>query len=170
MTALTLIQKADIQPGQKLLIYGASGSVGSYAAQLAKHHGGEVTGVCSSSNQDLVRSLGADHVIDYTVEDFAEGEEKYDLIVDAVHKLEPRHARKALTEGGKYLDVHKDSDSDGKSGPVAMGRLNELSEAGALKPVIDRRYALEDIVAAHRYVESGHKKGNVVIRVVLSGA
>lgn len=170
MTALTLIQKADIQPGQKVLIYGASGSVGSYATQLAKHHGGEVSGVCSTDNLELVKSLGADHVIDYTVEDFAEGEEKYDVIVDAVHKLNPGHARMVLRQGGEYLDVHMDSESDGRAGPEVMRRLKELSEAGAFKPVIDRRYGLEDIVAAHRYVESGRKKGNVVITVVPPGA
>jgi NADPH:quinone reductase-like Zn-dependent oxidoreductase len=165
MTALTLIQKADIQPGQKVLIYGASGSVGSYAVQLAGHYGAEVVGVCSGANLEMVRSLGAVHVIDYTQEDFTESDDKYDVIIEAVHKLSPGDARRALTEGGVYLDVHKDSDSGGKQGPGLMQKLKELVEAGALKPVIDRRYALEEIVAAHRYVEAGHKRGNVVIIV-----
>jgi NADPH:quinone reductase-like Zn-dependent oxidoreductase len=166
MTALTLIQKAKIQPGRQVVIYGASGSVGTYAVQLAKHYGAVVTGVCSGANVELVKSLGVDHVIDYTREDFTEGDKKYDVIIEAVHKLKPGKARSALKEGGIYLDVHKDSDAGGKAGPGLMQMLKELNEAGALKPVIDRRYPLEEIVEAHRYVETGRKKGNVVVTVV----
>jgi NADPH:quinone reductase-like Zn-dependent oxidoreductase len=168
MTALTLIQKAKIEPGQKILIYGASGSVGTYTVQIAKYYGAEVTGVCSGANLEMVRSIGADHVIDYTREDFTKRDDKYDVIIEAVHKLKPGKARRALKEGGIYLDVHKDSDSGAKAGPGLMQKLKELIEAGALKPVIDRRYSLEEIVEAHHYVQSGRKKGNVVITVVES--
>jgi NADPH:quinone reductase-like Zn-dependent oxidoreductase len=165
MTALSLTQKAKIQPGQEVLIYGASGSVGAYAIQLAKHEGARITAVCRGSNFEMVRSLGADETIDYTREDFSEGDKKYNVILDAVHKLNPGRARKALKTGGVYLDVHKDTDSDPKAGLKAMQQLKLLAEKGALKPVIDRRYPLEEIVAAHHYVEQGHKKGNVVIIV-----
>jgi NADPH:quinone reductase-like Zn-dependent oxidoreductase len=164
MTALNLIQKANIQPGSNVLIYGASGSVGTYAVQLAKHKGAEVIGVCSTTNLDLVKSLGADSVFDYTREDFTSHKEKYDVIIDAVHKLNPRDARKGLKSNGLYLDVHK-TDSNPKAGAAAMLKLKALAEAGAFKPVIDRRYSLEQIVEAHRYVEQGHKKGNVIIIV-----
>jgi NADPH:quinone reductase-like Zn-dependent oxidoreductase len=165
MTALALIQKAKIDAGQKVLIYGASGSVGAYALQLAKHHAAEVTAVCSGSNLEMVKSLGADHVIDYTRQDFTRADEGYDVILDAVHKLNPWEAKRALKPGGTYLDVHKDSDSDRNAGPKAMEKLKVLAELEVLNPVIDRRYALEDIVSAHRYVESGHKKGNVVVEI-----
>ncbi len=168
MTALTLMQKAAIQPGQEVLIYGASGSVGTYAVQLAKYYGAEVTGVCSGANVELVRSLGANHVIDYTREDFTTDDQIYDLVLDAVHKLRAATAAKLLKEGGKYLDVHKDSDSDSKAGAGAMRSLKALIEEGAVRPVVDRVYPLEQIVEAHRYVERGHKKGNVVISVIKS--
>jgi NADPH:quinone reductase-like Zn-dependent oxidoreductase len=164
MTALALIEKGDIQPGQEVLVYGSSGSVGAYALQLAKHRGAVVTAVCSGSNLDMVRALGADNAIDYTQEDFTEGVEQFDVILDAVHKLNRRHAQKVLKPGGVYLDVHK-SDSDPKAGAEMKRRLKALAEGGVLKPVIDRSYALEEIVEAHRYVEKGHKKGNVVIRI-----
>lgn len=166
MTALTLIQKANIEPGQKVLIYGASGSVGTFVVQLAKHFGAEVTGVCSTANVEMIHSLGVDHVIDYTRDDFTQSATQYDVIIDAVHKLKPEVAQSVLKDGGIYLDVHKDSDSGGEKGAELMRALKELIEAGALKPVIDRRYVLEDIVEAHRYVGSRRKKGNVVITVV----
>jgi NADPH:quinone reductase-like Zn-dependent oxidoreductase len=166
MTALSLIQKAQIKPGQKALIYGASGSVGTFAVQLAKHFGAEVTGVCSGANLEMVKSIGADHVIDYTQEDFSEAEVTYNVVIDAVHKLKPGIGRKVLKDGGVYLDVHKDSDAGAKAGPGLMQKLKELIEVGALKPVIDRRYALDDIVEAHHYVQSGRKQGNVVITVI----
>ena len=166
MTALTLIQKADLLPGQEVLIYGASGSVGSYLLQLAKHHGAQVTGVCSGANAEMVRSLGADHVIDYTREDFTESGKEYDVIFDAVHKLNAARGKRVLKAGGVYLDVHKDTGSGGKKGSEAMSALKKLIEVGALEPVIDRRYTLEEIVEAHRYVEAGHKRGNVAITIV----
>jgi NADPH:quinone reductase-like Zn-dependent oxidoreductase len=166
MTALTLINKANIQPGQAVLIYGASGSIGTYALQLAKHKGAQVTAVCSGPNLEMVKSLGADQAIDYTRQDFTQADEKYDVILDAVHKLDSRQAKKSLKDGGIYLDAHKDSDSDPKEGSEAMDKLKALAEKGDLKPVIDRRYALEQIVEAHHYVEQGHKKGNVVINVL----
>jgi NADPH:quinone reductase-like Zn-dependent oxidoreductase len=166
MTALSLIEKANIQPGQAVLIYGASGSIGTYALQLAKHKGAEVTAVCSGPNIEMVRSLGADHAIDYTQQDFTKSEKKYAVILDAVHKLNSSHAKKCLMNGGIYLDAHKDSDSDPKAGLEALERIKALVEQGAVKPVIDRRYALEQIVEAHQYVEQGHKIGNVVIEVL----
>ena len=166
MTALSLIDKANIQPGQAVLIYGASGSIGTYALQLAKHKGAEVTAVCSGPNIEMVRSLGADHAIDYTRQDFTQSATKYAVILDAVHKLNSSHAKKSLMNGGIYLDAHKDSDSDPKAGPEALERIKALVEQGAVKPVIDRRYALEQIVEAHQYVEQGHKIGNVVIEVL----
>jgi NADPH:quinone reductase-like Zn-dependent oxidoreductase len=133
------------------------------SVQLARSFGAEVPGVSSTSNLDLVRSLGADQVIDYTREDFAETGETYDVIFDAVDKLKPARGKRALKKTGVYLNVAKDSSSGGDLEVQDFVFLKELVEAGKLKSVIDRRYLLEDIVEAHRYVEKGHKKGNVVI-------
>lgn len=162
LTALMMLRKAKIQAGQRALIYGASGSVGTFAVQLARYFGAQVCGVCSTPNLELVRSLGAVRAIDYTQEDCTQSGERYDVFFDAVGKFPPAQAKKALKESGVYLNVLK---SSGGIKAEDLAFLKELAEAGELRPVIDRIYAMEEIVEAHRYVEGGHKRGNVVVRV-----
>jgi NADPH:quinone reductase-like Zn-dependent oxidoreductase len=165
VTTLGIVKMADIQPGQQVLIYGASGSVGTLAVQLGRVFGAEVTGVCSTANLDLVKSLGANKAIDYTRKDFTQSGETYDVIFDAVDKFRGDY-RTALKATGVYLNVDSSSDKvKAEDAPALLRELKALVEAGKLKAVIDRRYPWEQIVEAHRYVDQGHKKGNVVITV-----
>jgi NADPH:quinone reductase-like Zn-dependent oxidoreductase len=184
MTALVFLRQAQLQRGQKILIYGASGSVGTYAVQLAKYFGAEVTAVCSTSNLAMVEALGADHVIDYTQTDFTQNGATYDVIFDTVGKMPFDKCKKSLTPTGLYLagsggvrealQAQWTARRGGKkviAGTMTPQQsdllfLKELIEAGKLKAMIDRRYPLSHIVEAHRYVEAGHKKGNVVITVI----
>ena len=161
ITALTGLRKSGIRGGQKIMVYGASGSVGVFAVQLAKHYGAEVTGVCSTGNLEMVKSLGADKVIDYTCEGLSKYGNDYDIVFDAVGKLTASKGKSLLNSTGKYVKV-------GTEGGVSIDDfyfLKELVESGEMRTVIDRIYPLEEIVEAHKYVEKGHKKGHVVITI-----
>ncbi|MCP9838092.1 NAD(P)-dependent alcohol dehydrogenase [Cyanobium sp. N.Huapi 1H5] len=182
-TALDFLRRARVRPGERVLVNGASGAVGSAVVQLARHAGAEVTGVCSAANLDLARSLGAARVIDYTREDFSRNGETYDVIVDTVGTAPFSRCRRSLKTGGRLLlvlaglpDMLKGlwvSLTSGRrviAGPATvrhddLNTLAALAEAGAFQPVIDRIYPLEQIVEAHRYVDTGRKKGNVIISV-----
>jgi NADPH:quinone reductase-like Zn-dependent oxidoreductase len=183
LTALSLLKKVTIERGQKVLVNGASGSIGSAAIQLAKHYGAEVTGVCSTPRVELVKSLGADYVIDYTQEDFTRNGETYDLIFDILGKSSFARCKGSLTPNGRYLlasfkmkqlfQMLWTSVIGSKKVVCALSfekqedlvRIRELVEAGAIKTVIDKRYPLEQAAEAHRYVEAGQKTGSVVITV-----
>jgi len=166
MIAMHFLNKGNVQRGQRVLVYGASGAIGTAAIQLAKFAGAEVTGVCSAANLALVKSLGADKVIDYTRDDSVNSLEQYDIVLDAVGKRKTSKLKvacqHALAPGGKYLSVDR-----GAPRPRAeyLVQLKQLIEEGKFKAVIDRSYPLEQIAEAHRYVDQGHKKGNVVITV-----
>ncbi len=161
ITALSGLRKGGILAGHKIMVYGASGSVGTFAVQLAKQYGAKVTGVCSTGNLEMVKSLGADRIIDYTREELSQYGNNYDIVFDAVDKLPSSKGKNLLTIGGTYVKV-------GAEGDVSIDDfyfLKDLVEKGKIKTVIDRTYPLEQIVEAHRYVEKGHKKGHVVITI-----
>ncbi len=180
-TALDFFRRGKLQSGEKVLVNGASGGVGTAAVQLAKHFGADVTGVCSTANVELVKSLGANHVIDYTKDDFMKDSETYDIIVDTVGTAPFSRSKGSLKEGGRLLLVlgglpdmlqmpwvAMTSSKRVIAGPAAeraedLRFLAKLAEAGEFKPVIDRRYPFEHIAEAHSYVDTGHKKGNVII-------
>lgn len=166
LIASFFLRRLKVRKGQHLLVYGASGAIGTSAIQLARHLGAEVTGVCSTANLELVRSLGATEVIDYTTADFTQSGRRYDVIFDAVGKRKSAkamlNAGAALTSGGMSMSVDDAFPRTRKSDLLA---LRELAESGAFRPVIDRRFTLDEIVEAHRYVDLGHKKGNVIVTI-----
>ena len=164
LTALKNLQKANIKKGQKILINGASGSLGTYAIQLAKYYGAEVTAVCSGKNFELAKLIGADKTIDYTKEDFTKNNEKYDIVYDAVMKSQYSLCRKLLEINGVFLNNSRLPKIEEKD----LLLLKILIEKNKIKPILDRTYAMDDIVEAHKYVDMGHKKGNVAIKVIHS--
>ncbi|MFW9787898.1 MAG: NAD(P)-dependent alcohol dehydrogenase [Candidatus Thorarchaeota archaeon] len=160
-TALHILRGADIHSGSMVLVYGASGSVGTYAVQLAKYWGAEVTTVSSTSNLDWLRELGADHTLDYTKTDFTQSGQKYDVIFDAVRKISSSKCKESLKDNGIFLSSRSSTEENIEN----LDFLKNLIEEGKLKPVIDRRYSIEEIVEAHRHVDTGRKKGNLVITI-----
>lgn len=162
LTALRFLRQSGIKTGSRVLIYGASGSVGSFAVQIAKAFGAEVTAVCSNANIQLVTQLGADKTIDYTKDDFTKTADRFDIIFDAVGKTSKSKCKHLLKPGGKYVSVT----SNPKKNTGDLLFLKELIESGKLISVIDKRYSLEQIREAHSYVESFRKKGNVVINII----
>ena len=166
LIASFFLRRLKVRKGQHLLVYGASGAIGTSAVQLARHLGAEVTGVCSTANLELVRSLGATEVIDYTRDDFTKGGRRYDVIFDAVGKRKSAkamlNAGAALTSGGVSMSV---DDAFPRTRKSDLLMVRELAESGAFRPVIDRRFTLDEIVEAHRYVDLGHKKGNVIVTI-----
>jgi alcohol dehydrogenase len=166
LLALHLLRRAWIQKGERVQVYGASGAIGTATVQLSKHFGARVTGVCSTRNLALVESLGADRVVDYTRDDFTATGERYDVVLDAVGKRKSAaamlRARSALASGGRVLSI---DDKFPRLRGEDLLLIKRLAESGALRPVIDRTYRLEEMVEAHRYVEEGHKRGNVIVTV-----
>jgi NADPH:quinone reductase-like Zn-dependent oxidoreductase len=166
LLAFQYLEKGNIQNGQKVLIYGASGTTGTIATQFAKSLGAKVTGVCSTSNLEMVRNLGADYVIDYTKQDTVPNDETYDFILDAVGKAKTSKlkdsSKGALSPSGKYVSI---DNGDLKLHSHRLDKIKEYIESGQIKPVMDKSYLLDEIVEAHRYVEKGHKKGGVAITV-----
>ncbi|MBT8391586.1 MAG: NAD(P)-dependent alcohol dehydrogenase [Ignavibacteriaceae bacterium] len=161
MTAMFLLEKANLNKEQNVLVYGASGSVGSYAVQIAKQQGASVIAVCSSSNFDMVESLGADRAIDYKKEDYSFLKNKFDIVFDAVGKTTKSKAKKVLKKGGAFVSVKMLT----KEKIQHLKRIKELAEKERLRPYIDKCFQLDEIVSAHEYVDQGHKKGNVVIEI-----
>ncbi|MDF2714404.1 MAG: NAD(P)-dependent alcohol dehydrogenase [Paenibacillus sp.] len=182
-TALHFLRKADIQSGQKVLVFGASGSVGTYAVQLAKYFGAHVTGVCSTANVEMVKSLGADVIVDYTKEDFSARGVTFDVIFEAVNKSSFAACMHSLTNNGVYINITEPLpgprmlwtkitskkklilSQNSPETAEALYFLKELVEAGKLKAIIDKVYKFEQMIEAHKYVDQGHKKGNVVVTV-----
>lgn len=165
-TALGIIKQVNIQKGTKILIFGASGSVGTFAIQFAKNLGAEITSICSTSSIDTVSLLGSDKVIDYTSPDFINYSGNFDVFFDAVGKSTKSFVSKVLKKEGLYLNVHTSSDKIKDKPEEVINELKTEIESGRLKTIIDRIYPLDEIVEAHRYVDLGHKKGNVVIKVI----
>jgi NADPH:quinone reductase-like Zn-dependent oxidoreductase len=166
--ALHFLKKWNIQKGQKILIIGASGGIGTFAIQIAKYFGADVTGVCSTANLDMVKTIGADKVIDYTKEDYLKSREKYDFILDAtpfkkdLRKSLKLNCKNALTQNGQYKSVDNGTP---KSKVEDLDFLKGIVEKGKMKMVIDKVFTLEQLPEAHRYIEQGHKKGNVIVKI-----
>ena len=159
MTALFLLKKGGIQEGMNILVYGASGSVGSYALQIAKAYGAQVTTVSSGSNFDMLQSLGADATLDYKKEDYTETEETYDIVFDAVGKTSKSQAKKVLKPKGRFLSIKTITAEKTEQ----LKEVLDLTVAGKVKPFIDKEFTLDAIIDAHRYVETGRKRGNIII-------